>query len=100
VNSPIRRPAAVVLTFQRAAHIQNTVMVALLNDAEVKEVGDLLDDQGFAAGQHVFGRTGPLEGIEAVRGQVVETIRQARRDGLAPNGRIAGAASEMPTGSA
>ena len=90
MSSPIRRPTAVVLTFQRAAHIQNTVMVALLNDAEVKEIGALLDDEGFAAGQHVFGRTGPLEGIEAVRGQVVETIRQARRDGLAPNGRIAG----------
>jgi hypothetical protein len=89
MNNPGRRPTAVVLTFQRATHTQNTVMVALLNDAEVVEVGDLLEEEGFGAGQHVFGRTGPLEGIEAVRLQVVETIRQARRDGLAPNGRIA-----------
>jgi hypothetical protein len=89
VSNPIRRPAAVVLTFQRATHTQNTVMVALLNDAEVTELGTLLEDEGFAAGQHVFGGTGPLEGLEAVRSQVVETIRQARRDGLAPNGRYA-----------
>lgn len=88
MNDAARRPTAVILTFQRAAHTQNTVMVALLNDAEVAEVGTLLAEQGFAAGQHVFGRTGPLEGIDAVRTQVVETIRQARRDGLAPNGRL------------
>ena len=89
MTDPARRPTAVILTFQRAAHTQNTVMVALLNEAEVAQVGDLLAQEGFAAGQHVFGRTGPLEGIEAVRMQVVETIRQARREGLAPNGRAA-----------
>ncbi len=84
-----RRPTAVVLTFQRATHTQNTVMVALLNEAEVVQVGDLLEEEGFGAGQHVFGRTGPLEGLEAVRDQVAETIRQARLEGLAPNGRAA-----------
>ncbi|HLY15480.1 MAG TPA: hypothetical protein VKR24_14125 [Candidatus Limnocylindrales bacterium] len=89
MTDPARRPTAVILTFQRATHTQNTVMVALLNDDEVAQVGDLLSDEGFADGQHVFGRTGPLEGIDAVRAQVAETIRQARRNGLAPNGRAA-----------
>ena len=89
MTDPARRPTAVILTFQRAEHTRNTVMVALLNEAEVAQVGDLLAKEGFADGQRVFGRTGPLEGIEAVRNQVVETIRQARREGLAPNGRVA-----------
>lgn len=89
MTDPARRPTAVILTFRRAAHSQNTVMVALLHEAEVAQVGDFLADEGVADGQHVFGRTGPLEGIEAVRDQVVETIRQARREGLAPNGQVA-----------